>query len=164
MIIRTPIHDDDGSGHTGTIINNAWKTELYNQIDGYVRGNAYEVPYDGSMFSASSGTLTVSSGAYQFIRFTMLDKTAFFYMSISGAVTSASTVRLFITLPPGLVPTTTRALSVPAITYYIPGGGAGTGYVELGGTNVNMLRDMLGTPWPAASGILLTGQWFYETP
>lgn len=25
--------DDDGSGTTGTIINNAWKTELYNQID-----------------------------------------------------------------------------------------------------------------------------------
>jgi hypothetical protein len=33
-ITRTPIIDDDGSGHTGTIINNAWKTELYNQIDG----------------------------------------------------------------------------------------------------------------------------------
>jgi hypothetical protein len=32
-ITRTPIIDDDGSGTTGTIINNAWKTELYNQID-----------------------------------------------------------------------------------------------------------------------------------
>jgi hypothetical protein len=26
--------DDDGSGLTGTIIDNPWKTELYNQIDG----------------------------------------------------------------------------------------------------------------------------------
>ncbi len=30
---RTVIVDDDGSGTTGTIFNNAWKTELYNQID-----------------------------------------------------------------------------------------------------------------------------------
>jgi len=32
-ITRTAMVDDDGSGTTGTIINNAWKTELYNQID-----------------------------------------------------------------------------------------------------------------------------------
>ena len=32
-ITRTPIVDDDGSGMTGTIINNLWKQELYNQID-----------------------------------------------------------------------------------------------------------------------------------
>ena len=33
-ISRTAITDDDGTGTTGTVINNAWKTELYNQIDG----------------------------------------------------------------------------------------------------------------------------------
>jgi len=32
-ITRTPIVDDDGSGTTGTVINNAWKQELYTQID-----------------------------------------------------------------------------------------------------------------------------------
>lgn len=32
-ITRTPLIDDDGSFNTGTVINNAWKTELYNQID-----------------------------------------------------------------------------------------------------------------------------------
>ena len=32
-ITRTAQVDDDGSGTTGTIWNNAWKTELYNQID-----------------------------------------------------------------------------------------------------------------------------------
>jgi hypothetical protein len=35
-ITRTPMVDDDGSGTTGTIINNAWKQELYGQIDGLV--------------------------------------------------------------------------------------------------------------------------------
>lgn len=32
-ITRTPMVDDDGSGTTGTIINAAWKVELYDQID-----------------------------------------------------------------------------------------------------------------------------------
>jgi hypothetical protein len=32
-ITRTAMVDDDGSGTTGTILNNAWKQELYNQID-----------------------------------------------------------------------------------------------------------------------------------
>lgn len=32
-IVRTPWIDDDGTGTTGTVINNAEKTTLYNQID-----------------------------------------------------------------------------------------------------------------------------------
>jgi len=32
-ITRTAITDDDGTGTTGTILDNAWKTELYDQID-----------------------------------------------------------------------------------------------------------------------------------
>ena len=32
-ITRTPIVDDDGSGTTGTVLDNAWKQELYTQID-----------------------------------------------------------------------------------------------------------------------------------
>lgn len=32
-ITRTPIVDDDGTGTTGTVINNAWKQEFYDQID-----------------------------------------------------------------------------------------------------------------------------------
>ena len=49
-ITRTPMVDDDGSGTTGTVINNAWKTELYNQIDaaiggGWPGGVAGQVPF-----------------------------------------------------------------------------------------------------------------------
>jgi hypothetical protein len=33
-IVRTPWIDDDGTGTTGTVINNAVKTALYNDIDG----------------------------------------------------------------------------------------------------------------------------------
>jgi hypothetical protein len=33
-ITRTPIVDDNGTGTTGTVIDNAWKQQLYDQIDG----------------------------------------------------------------------------------------------------------------------------------
>lgn len=33
VIARTPIQDDDGSGTFGTVFENAWKQELYDQID-----------------------------------------------------------------------------------------------------------------------------------
>ena len=39
-ITRTPIIDDDGSGTKGTIIDNAWKQELYGQIDAADAANA----------------------------------------------------------------------------------------------------------------------------
>ena len=44
-ITRTPIIDDDGSGRTGTPIDNVWKQEFYDQID------------------ASAGVLTKTAGA-----------------------------------------------------------------------------------------------------
>lgn len=37
-ITRTPIIDDDGTGTTGTPLDNAWKTEFYNQIDAALLG------------------------------------------------------------------------------------------------------------------------------
>ena len=60
-ITRTPMVDDDGSGRTGTIINAAWKTEFYNQIDGVIGVPVNWVPVDGSgaglTFSPASATL-----------------------------------------------------------------------------------------------------------
>lgn len=44
-ITRTPIIDDDGSGTTGTVIDNAWKQQFYDQIDALVlTGQATTVP------------------------------------------------------------------------------------------------------------------------
>ena len=56
-ITRTPMIDDDGSGNTGTIINNAWKTELYNQIDAAL-GPAAGIPAPGA-----AGNVMTSTGA-----------------------------------------------------------------------------------------------------
>jgi hypothetical protein len=51
--------DDDGSGTTGTIINNAWKQELYGQIDALqVRGTW--TPVDAS----GAGLVLTATGLY----------------------------------------------------------------------------------------------------
>lgn len=46
-ITRTAMIDDDGSGTTGTILNNAWKQELYTQIDTMYPSGSW-TPTDGS--------------------------------------------------------------------------------------------------------------------
>jgi len=67
LIARTPWIDDDGTGQTGTILNNAIKTELYNQIDAAL---AALVPAGGGTVSGPftvGGVLTVSGlGTHRF--------------------------------------------------------------------------------------------------
>jgi hypothetical protein len=67
-ITRTPWIDDDGTGTTGTVINNAVKTDLYNQIDGALAKVAQLT--GGNNFTgnqAIDGTLSVSGlGGHQF--------------------------------------------------------------------------------------------------
>jgi hypothetical protein len=62
-ITRTAMIDDDGSGTTGTIINNAWKTELYNQIDGAVGGYS-EGAWTPTDLSGAALTFPTAVGGY----------------------------------------------------------------------------------------------------
>lgn len=59
-ISRTPMIDDDGSGTTGTIFNNAWKQELYNQIDAFVEGAIVPWTVTGSI----AGLTTAGTSYY----------------------------------------------------------------------------------------------------
>ena len=59
-ITRTAMTDDDGSGTTGTILNNAWKQELYNQIDAMPITGTW-TPIDTS---GAGLTLSVTSARY----------------------------------------------------------------------------------------------------
>lgn len=56
-ITRTVMIDDDGSGTTGTIFNNAWKQELYDQIDGIAPTRLAWAP-------GATGIGTVGAGFY----------------------------------------------------------------------------------------------------
>ena len=107
-ITRTPIHDDDGSGTTGTILDNAWKQEFYNQIDAAIPSGAWvDVPFTAANFSGGSGLIwTVGSGAIIRNRYALIGKTMFwsFYISwFSGGNVLSGTPGpvLNITIPGG---------------------------------------------------------------
>lgn len=115
-ITRTPIIDDDGSGTTGTVIDNAWKQELYNQIDGLVGGptggvwNA--VPFDASKFGAAPPLVwTVAAGHVQANRYLIVNnKTLLWNVYILGSTLSgAPSSQLHLILPVGLTAKHTKA-------------------------------------------------------
>lgn len=57
-IARTAIVDDDGSGLTGTALNNAWKQELYDQIDAALAGSSACVAFHNTTQNAATATVT----------------------------------------------------------------------------------------------------------
>lgn len=65
-ITRTPIIDDSGSGKDGTVIDNAWKQQFYDQIDALIGGQV-QPTYGTFTFTDGSGaglTFTSATGAY----------------------------------------------------------------------------------------------------
>lgn len=86
-ITRTPIIDDDNSGTTGTIINNAWKQELYDQIDGVVSPATAlwtAVPFSAANFSATAPMVwTVGAAAIFRNRYAIAGKVLFWSVYLS---------------------------------------------------------------------------------
>jgi hypothetical protein len=66
-ITRTPIIDDDGTGTTGTVIDNAWKTELYNQIDASFAQPWAAVPFSAGNFWPGVTAAMVATNVYSVI-------------------------------------------------------------------------------------------------
>jgi hypothetical protein len=91
-ISRTPMIDDDGSGMTGTILNNAWKTELYNQIDGLVSGSLQSF----IVTDASGAGLVFPNG---FGNYVVLAKTVFVMIHLVYPATADPTAALIGGLP-----------------------------------------------------------------
>jgi len=60
-ITRTPIIDDDGSGETGTSLDNAWKQEFYNQIDGAIATGAAPLPLFSRFGTRTSPSLALDT-------------------------------------------------------------------------------------------------------
>lgn len=74
-ITRTAWTDDDGTGTTGTILNNAQKTSLYDQIDGLI-GEWTDVAFSAGNFTGNgSMTWTLASGDASTNRYVKHNKT-----------------------------------------------------------------------------------------
>jgi len=94
-ITRTPIIDDDGTGTTGTVIDNAWKTELYNQIDGL--GTWIDVPFNLANFWSD-----MTAGMVLCNRYMIIGKTMWWTVQVANAtVPNPLTPYLPFTIPGG---------------------------------------------------------------
>jgi hypothetical protein len=75
-ITRTIMVDDDGSGQTGTVLNNAWLQTIYNQIDGV----AGSVPATWTPIDASGAGLTFGSPSGRSVQ---IGASIFFYVHLT---------------------------------------------------------------------------------
>jgi hypothetical protein len=162
-IARTPWIDDDGSGTTGTVINNAEKTLLYNQIDAAIGaagavGAPVNVPFSAANFTTptAGATWVVSAATYSYI---VIGKAVFVTLLIesTGTITGAP-VRLYVALPPALVPT--QPAGGP-FAYYAGVAGTGLAQVKSSPLVLDLLRDSLGTTYaPGAMSVYLQTMYF----
>jgi hypothetical protein len=63
-ITRTAMVDDDGSGTTGTIFNNAWKQELYDQIDALSAAMSAGAPWIIPPFNPADYFVSIGTGTW----------------------------------------------------------------------------------------------------
>jgi hypothetical protein len=144
-IARTLGTDDDGSGGTGTVINTAWKTELYNQIDAalLLAAGAWVTPaFSAGNFTANGAmTWTVDAGDVLSYRYVKHGSTVFLNIYlVTTSVGGTPNSELRIALPAGVTPLAPAL--VPCIIFNNTGSAAEAGqmYVASGGTYIGVSR------------------------
>ena len=153
-ITRTPMVDDDGSGTSGTVVNNNWKVELYDQIDaaiGPALGLWTDVPFDAANFSVySAGTWTVAPANIVSHAYMIIGKTMWLAFVASSMTVAGAPNFLRVKLPGGR---TAARHTVMPFNLYDGQAANGVGYAQCtaGSGTVDFLRDLVGTPWGSGS-------------
>lgn len=103
LIERTPFFDDDGTGEVGTIINDAWKQELYNQIDAALAavsaqlGAAWvNVPYAATNYSAGWSVTVFQQEVFSYV---VIGRALILTLRIVGSTPPAGATNVSIALP-----------------------------------------------------------------
>jgi hypothetical protein len=162
-ITRTPIIDDSGFGDDGTVLDNAWKQQLYDQIDGYVSGVwQYPAFAAGNFSAAAPGIWTVTSGQVLTQRWQRVSsKTVCYQVHINGAILSGgNSTTLYINLF-GAVPF--GAAAIPCTYFVDTAQQSGVVQINSGTSYLSVNRDFFGTPWTNTKAIYLAFSVTYET-
>jgi hypothetical protein len=116
-ITRTPIFDDDGSGQTGTVLDDAWKQELYGQIDAFMGGTVQGAwiarPFVAGNYTGTAPLVwAATAGQILTDRYCIIGKTLFWLFSCSTVtLTGTAGGGLRITVPSG---TPKGSVTIPA--------------------------------------------------
>jgi hypothetical protein len=150
-ITRTAMVDDDGTGTTGTVINNAWKQQLYDQIDAAdtAMGTWTSVPYNAANFTASAGTWVVAAGDVAAYQYALIGKILLLNFFLNTTTVTGSPATLRLALPAGLIAASgarsiIQVLDAGTQRYGMASAGAGLAYIEL-------YSIPAGTPWVTAT-------------
>ena len=149
-ITRSTWVDDDGSGTTGTIINNAELQKIYQNIDTYVQGSWNSKSFSADDFFAPAGTTwTLTAGNVTRDAWTIIGKTVWFELIITGTTIGG-------TLPPMVSRKaypggSIAAISSGAIIHNNPGTAGMFVTATAAGGQINFFRDWAGTGWAVGS-------------
>ena len=160
-ITRTPIVDDDGSGTTGTVLNNAWKQELYNQIDGLgvdVIGHWNLVPYTAGDYTTNGAmTWTVTAGNIVAYRYCIVGDYALVVVDVANTTVGGTpNTQLIVKLPTALQNKIAAATITPCWVTQLTGGGT-IGVCSLQQTNMTFFKTAaLGPAWSLDSATRVT--------
>jgi len=147
-IPRATWTDDDGSGTTGTIINNArLQGDVYDKVDaifaaagglaiagplvergrGAPIGEWLTIPYSAGIFTASGSMTWTVSVAPSTLAYTVIGRTVILFFNIGGTIGGTASTDLFVTLPfnptistPGLC-RIAGASAVIGLSYFLVG-------------------------------------------
>lgn len=92
--------DDDGSGTTGTVHNNAWLQDLQDRIDSLV-GDWTAVSFNAANFSADAGFWTLTSGDVIRNRYQIINKTLIWNLVLATTTITSTPTILAVVIPTG---------------------------------------------------------------
>ena len=131
-ITRTPMVDDDGTGTTGTVINNAWKQQFYDQIDAFVASIQPSGIMTWTPAWTSSGTAPVLGSGTITGNYARTGRVVVFNIRLGfGSTTTYGTGTYYLTYPPVLpvstFPVTTAYGVKQGVGFYLFNGILSTG-------------------------------------
>jgi hypothetical protein len=163
-ITRSVWIDDDGTGTTGTVINQALHTTLYNEIDTALAqlapltalGAWTAIPFNAANFTSDSGTWVVAAGNQTMLAYMVVGKLLLLSFALTGTTVTGAPVFLRIKLPTGF--TASGTIYAPNPFWYQAGAAWALGVNNSAtGTVLGLLRDPLGTAWTAGSAVSVQG-------
>jgi hypothetical protein len=140
--------NDDGSGTTGTVRDNAWKQAMATAINAAI-GDWTAVTFSAGNFTASSGSWTVASGDVGINRYQIINKTLFWVCTLSATTVTATPATLRIAIPTGTFSSTASVCAVALLNdngtirqaYCVPGDGTHLYIVRADGGNFATSTD-----------------------
>lgn len=139
------ITDDDGSGTTGTILDQA----KFNEIRDYIGAAWSSVSYNAGDFTASgSMTWTVASGDVGMFKYVQVGKTMHVHLVLTTTTVGGTpSTGLRVALPGGV----TLSGASRGVYWYLDNGTEGFGGYVVVGSYVEFFKSNSGTNWTAST-------------